>query len=78
MSARFGGHGFGNVGLGVAGDPSPKRKRADLCAGQGHPGCTYNLALSMTWCLCGAEITDGDTTVPHVACCGGPLEECAS
>lgn len=41
----------------------------------GHPGATYNAAMDMTWCLCGAAITDGDTAVPHVACCGGPLEE---
>jgi len=69
------GGGFGVVGLGDPGSPSPTRKRPDLCAEHGHPGATYNTALDLTWCLCGAEITGGDTTVPHVACCGGPLEE---
>jgi hypothetical protein len=64
--------GTGAVGFG--GDPSPVRKRPDLCAGQGHPGCTFNAALDKTWCLCGEVVTDGDTAVPHVACCGGPLE----
>lgn len=74
MSARkTAGGGFGNVGLGDPGDPSPTVTRPDLCAEQGHPGATYNVALDMTFCLCGAVITDGDTSVPHVACCGGPL-----
>lgn len=75
MTERFGGHGFGNVGLGIGGDPSPTRTRPDLCEGRGHPGATYNAAMDMTWCLCGAVIADGDTAVPHIACCDGPLVE---
>lgn len=67
------GIGIGAVGLG--GTPSPRRTRPDLCAGLGHPGCTYNARMDRTWCLCGAAITDGNTAVPHIACCGGPLEE---
>jgi hypothetical protein len=31
--------------------------------------------LNRTWCLCGEVVMDGNTAVPHVACCGGPLEE---
>jgi hypothetical protein len=66
---------IGTGAVGFGGKPSPTRKRPDLCAEQGHPGCTYNAWLDRTWCLCGEVITDGDTSVPHVACCGGPLEE---
>lgn len=71
----FDGGGFGNVGLGVGGSPSRTRTRPELCEGMGHPGATYNAAMDMTWCLCGAEITFGNTAVPHVACCDGPLTE---
>lgn len=53
-------------------------KRADLCPELGHPGCTYNTAMDLTWCLCGAEIYDGDQAVPHISCCGGPLSGDAS
>jgi hypothetical protein len=66
---------IGTGAVGFGGKPSPTRTRPDLCAGMGHPGATYNTRMDMTWCLCGAEIADGDTTVPHIACCGGPLEE---
>lgn len=55
--------------------PSKHRPRPDLCAGLGHPGATFNAREDLTWCLCGAVITEGDTSVPHVSCCGGPLEE---
>lgn len=75
MSAAGPRGGFGVVGLGIGGSKSPTRTRPDLCEGLGHPGATYNAAMDMTWCLCGAEITFGNTAVPHVACCGGPLEE---
>lgn len=67
--------GFGVVGLGDPGSPSQKRKRPDLCAEHGHPGCTYNSWLHKTWCLCGEVVRDGDTAVQCVSCCGGPLEE---
>lgn len=67
--------GFGVVGLGDPGKPATHRTRPDLCAGMGHPGATYNAAMNKTWCLCGASITDGDTAVPHIACCDGPLTE---
>jgi hypothetical protein len=67
--------GFGVVGLGVRPNGPMKRKRVELCAEMGHPGCTYNVALERTWCLCGEVQTEGDTSVPHIACCGGPLEE---
>ncbi|HHX46039.1 MAG TPA: hypothetical protein GX718_01505 [Brevibacterium sp.] len=67
--------GFGVVGLGDPGEPSRRRTRPDLCADHGHPGCTYNDRLDRTWCLCGEVVTEGDTAVPHVSCCGGPLEE---
>lgn len=69
------GGGFGNVGLGVGGDPSPTRTRPEACEGMGHPGATYNADMDLTWCLCGAQITDGNTAVPHIACCDGPLVE---
>lgn len=52
-----------------------RRKRPDMCASLGHPGCTYNTQLDTTWCLCGARTHPGNTAVPHVSCCGGPLEE---
>lgn len=74
MSERFGGHGFGNVGLGVAGEPSKTRTRPDLCAGLGHPGATYNPIHDVTSCLCGKRWQEGDQS-SHVACCDGPLVE---
>lgn len=73
--AEYSTTGFGVVGLGVRGKPSPQRSRADLCPVFGHPGTTYNVALNRTWCLCGAVQTHGDTTIPHIACCGGALTE---
>ncbi len=69
--------GFGVVGLGVPGAVSRHRTRPDLCEGLGHPGATYNVRMDMTWCLCGASIADGNTAVPHIACCGGPLTSAA-
>lgn len=72
MSATGGG--FGVVGLGDPGQPSRTRKRPDLCAEHGHPGCTYNPWQDKTWCLCGAVVRDGDQAT-HADCCGGPLEE---
>jgi hypothetical protein len=69
---QFGGHGFGNVGLGIGGDPSPTRTRPDLCAERGHPGATYNPWRDKTWCLCGEVVRDGNHHT-HAACCGGPL-----
>lgn len=75
MSARkVDGGGFGNVGLGVGGDPSPTRKRPDLCAEYDHPGVTFNPWQDRTWCLCGEVVRDGNHFT-HAACCGGPLEE---
>ena len=72
MSALLG---IGTGAPGLGGEPSPYRTTPERCPELGHPGATYNAAMDMTWCLCGAEITDGNTTVPHVACCGGPLTE---
>ena len=66
--------GFGVVGLGDPGSPSPTRKRPDLCAEHGHPGVTYNPWQDRTWCLCGDVVRDGDHYT-HAACCGGPLME---
>lgn len=51
------------------------RTTPERCGDLGHPGCTYNVRMDRTWCLCGQVITDGDTAVPHIACCGGPLTE---
>ena len=74
MTPRIGGHGFGNVGLGVGGDPSPTRTRPDLCAGVGHPGVTYNPWHDITACLCGARWQDGNNVDwDHVSCL--PLTE---
>lgn len=75
VSARkVDGGGFGNVGLGVGGTPSTRRKRPDLCADHGHPGVTFNPWHDKTWCLCGDVVRDGNHFT-HAACCGGPLEE---
>lgn len=52
--------------------PPLPAKRPDLCAGYGHPGCTYNPLMDMTWCLCGAVIRDGDQNTLADQC-GGPL-----
>ena len=50
------------------------RTRPDLCPEFGHPGVTYNERMDLTWCLCGAEIYEGNAVeTPHLACCGGPL-----
>lgn len=54
-------------------DPSPTRKRPDLCADHGHPGVTFNPWAGRTWCLCGEVTYDGDQAT-HADCCGGPLE----
>jgi len=64
--------GFGVVGAGIGGDPPPFYTRPDLCASQGHPGCTYNPWMDKTWCLCGQRVQDGNQFT-HSACCGGPL-----
>ena len=67
--------GFGIVGHGVNTPARTRtRKRPDLCAEHGHPGCTYNPWADQTWCLCGAVTYDGDQAT-HADCCGGPLEE---
>lgn len=50
----------GVVGHGVGGDVSPTRKRPDLCAHHGHPGCTYHPQLDRTWCLCGERTYRGN------------------
>lgn len=48
-----GGHGFGNVGLGIGGDPPKDYPRPDRCANHDHPGITYNPWMDQTVCLCG-------------------------
>lgn len=65
----------GIVGHGVSA-PDRWRKRPDLCAGNGHPGVTYNPHMDKTWCLCGEVIRDGNQFT-HGACsgCGGSLVE---
>lgn len=65
---------IGTGAVGHGGDPSPTRKRPDLCGAFGHPGVTYHPWLDRTWCLCGRWFGDGDH-FEHAACCGGPLEE---
>lgn len=65
---------IGTGAVGFGGEPSRTRKRPDLCADHGHPGCTYNVWLDRTWCLCGEFTYPGDQFT-HSACCGGPLEE---
>lgn len=63
----------GVVGHGVSAPPL-YRKRPDLCADHGHPGVTYNPWHDKTWCLCGAEIYDGDQN-SRADWPGGPLHE---
>lgn len=44
------------------------------CAELGHPGCTHNEREARTWCLCGTVTYPGDQAIPHLSCCGGPLD----
>lgn len=69
--------GFGVVGVGDPGSPSPHRTRPDLCAEHGHPGDTFNPWEGATWCLCGDVVRAGHHVVlPKASTCGGPLVEC--
>lgn len=51
---------LGVVGHGVS-TPSTWRYTPERCGDHGHPGHTYNPWQDRTWCLCGAQIVDGNT-----------------
>lgn len=78
---RFGGNGFGNVGLGVAGDGPRHCERRDLCAAFGHPAVTFNPwplgSPGQSWCLCGRAVSVGNAIEwPKPTDCGGYLVDC--
>lgn len=58
----------------AAGPRMTVEERNSLCGRLGHPGATHNPWLDRTWCACGQRAVDGQAIVPHVACCGGPLD----